>query len=315
MTTPKSHPIRITALLMSVALAAVTGSTIFTAPAYAATQAITITTSGFVPADVTIKTGDTVSFTNSDTAPRQVVFRESSGFTCTVTPLVIQPATSQSCTWTAAGNYSYSDPNQRANTFKGTVTVASQIVPAVSLAASSSTVRYGNDATLSGKVTPSVAGTTVDILAMATGQTAFTKLASVVTNNSGAYNAVVTPEIGTSYRAEFQSGTTRVASAVEAIQVRPQVRLVVRSIAGVRAYLRTAVISSLSYAGKYVLVQRQNRLGSWSTVKRVTLGAQSASRFSVRLPSGTSRIRIFLPASQAGSGYVAAASRTILVTR
>ena len=84
---------------------------------------------------------------------------------------------------------------------------------------------------------------------------------------------------------------------------------------GVRAYLRTAVISSLTYQDTYVLVQRKNSRGTWSTVKRVTLGAMSAARFSVRVPSGTSRIRTFLPASQAGTGYLASGSRTLTVTR
>jgi hypothetical protein len=164
-------------------------------------------------------------------------------------------------------------------------------------------------------VTPATSGTTVDILAMASGETAFTKLTSVATTNNGAYTAVVTPEIGTSYRAEFLNGTARVASTVTAIQVRPQVRLVLRSVEGVRAFLRTAAISSLSYQGKYVLVQRKSRLSGWTTVKRVTLGAQSTARFAVRLPSGTSSVRILLPASQAGSGYLASTSRTLLVTR
>jgi hypothetical protein len=140
-------------------------------------------------------------------------------------------------------------------------------------------------------------------------------VASVVTTNSGAYTVAVTPEIGTSYRAEFLSGTTRVPSTVAVVQVRPQVRLVLRSVVGVRANLRTAVISGLSYEGKFVLVQRKNRLGEWSTVKRVTVGADSAARFSVRLPSGTSRIRTLLPASQAGTGYVASASRVVLASR
>ena len=315
MTARKNRWVRSAALIASVSMAAVGLPAVAAGPAIAATQTITITKSGFVPVNQTIRTGDTVSFTNADTAAHEVQFRSTTGFTCTVKPLVVQPAMTQSCTWTVAGNYAYSDPNQRANTFKGTVTVEAVSVATVTLAASSAIVRYGDDSTLSGKATPAASGITVDILAMATGETAFTTVASVVTTNNGAYSVAVTPENGTSYRAEFQNGTARVASVVSAVQVRPQVRLVLRSVKGVRAYLRTAAISGLSYEGRYVLVQRQTRTGGWTTVKRVTLGALSADRFSVRVPSGTSRIRTLLLASQAGPGYLASASRAIAVNR
>ena len=69
-------------------------------PAGAATQTITVTASGFVPMNLTIKTGDTIDFTNTDTAAHQVLFKATTGFTCTVTPLVVQPSKTQSCTWT-----------------------------------------------------------------------------------------------------------------------------------------------------------------------------------------------------------------------
>ena len=75
------------------------------------------------------------------------------------------------------------------------------------------------------------------------------------------------------------------------------------------------VTSSQTYEGNYVLVQRRNSLGRWTTVKRTTLGAFSSDRFSVRIPNGTSRIRTLLPASQAGAGYLSGASRAVTVNR
>jgi hypothetical protein len=247
-----------------------------------------------------------------------VLFKATTGFTCTATPLVIQPAKSQSCTWTAAGSFPYSDPNQRDRNFRGTVTVEAAtpaIVPTVSLASSATVVTYGAGVTLSGKTVPATAGTTVDILALASGETTYVKVASVATTNGGTYTVAVTPEIQTSYRAEFQNGAARVASAVTAVQVRPLVRLALRTVKGARAYLTVKVTSSQSYEGSYVLVQRKNSLGRWTTVKRTTLGAFSSDRFSVRVPNGTSRIRTLLPASQAGDGYLSAASRTVTVNR
>jgi plastocyanin len=299
--------------LIAVAIPALVASS-----AGAATQTITITASGFVPMNLTIKTGDTIAFTNSDVAAHEVLFKATTGFTCTAKPLVIQPSKTQSCKWTVDGSYPYSDPNQRDRNFRGTVTVdpvQPAVVPTVSLATSAGVVQYGNDITLSGKTVPTTAGTMVDILAMATGETVYVKVASVATTNGGTYTVAVAPEIQTSYRAEFQNGTARVVSAVQAVQVRPRVGLVLRAVKGMRAYFTVKVTSSQTYEGNYVLVQRKNSLGRWTTVKRTTLGAFSSDRFSVRIPNGTSRIRTLLPASQAGTGYLSSASRAIAVNR
>jgi plastocyanin len=288
--------------LIAVAIPALVASS-----AGAATQTITITASGFVPMNLTIKTGDTIAFTNSDVAAHEVLFKATTGFTCTAKPLVIQPSKTQSCKWTVDGSYPYSDPNQRDRNFRGTVTVdpvQPAVVPTVSLATSAGVVQYGNDITLSGKTVPTTAGTMVDILAMATGETVYVKVASVATTNGGTYNVAVA-----------QNGTARVVSAVQAVQVRPRVGLVLRAVKGMRAYFTVKVTSSQTYEGNYVLVQRKNSLGRWTTVKRTTLGAFSSDRFSVRIPNGTSRIRTLLPASQAGTGYLSSASRAIAVNR
>jgi plastocyanin len=287
-------------------------------PASAATQTITITKSGFVPMNLTIKVGDTIGFTNADVVVHEVLFKATTGFTCTATPLVVQPTKTQSCTWTVAGSYTYSDPNQRDRNFRGTVKVdpvAPVVVPTVTLTASATVVKYGTEATLSGKTVPTAAGTMVDILAQATGETAYTKVASVATTNGGAYTVAVTPEIATSYRAEFANGTTRVVSPVTAISVSPAVGLALRSVKGSHANFTVRVTSGMSYEGRYVRVQRKNSFGGWTTLKQATLGTFSTARFSVHLPKGTSRIRTFLPSSQAGVGYLSSTSRTIIVSR
>lgn len=314
----KNRWIRGVTAVVSGAMVAVAIPALVATTATAATQTITITNAGFVPMNLTIKVGDTIAFTNSDTSAHEVLFKATTGFTCTATPLVVQPTKTQSCTWKVAGNYPYSDPNQRDRGFRGTVTVDAVtpvVAPSVSLDSSASVVKYGVGVTLSGKTVPTTAGTTVDILAQAAGQTEYTKVASVVTTNGGSFTVPVTPEIRTSYRAEFQSGTTRVVSPLAVVQVRPKVGLGLRTVKGIRAYFTVRVTSSQSYEGNYVLVQRKNSLGRWTTVKRTTLGAFSSDRFSVRIPNGTSRIRTVLPASQAGTGYLFSASRVIVVSR
>jgi plastocyanin len=309
----RSAAIVISGLMVVVAIPALVAG-----PASAATQTITITASGFVPMNLTIKVGDTVSFTNADTAAHQVLFRATTGFTCTATPVVVQPTKTQSCTWTAAGSYPYSDPNQRDKGFRGTVTVdpvVPVVVPAVSLTASAEVVKYGAQVTLSGKTVPNAAVATVDILAQASGETAFTKVTSVAPTNGGNYTVAVTPEIATNYRAEFQNGTARVVSPVTAVAVRPAIRLTLRSVKGTLANFTVRVTSGMTYEGKYVRVQRKNSLGGWTTLKRATLATFSTARFTVHLPKGTSRIRTLLPGSQAGEGYLSSTSRTATLSR
>lgn len=319
MTALKTRLMRTGVLAVSASMIVVAIPALAAGPASAATQTITITKSGFVPMNLTVKAGDTVAFTNTDAAVHEVLFKATTGFLCTATPLVVQPTATQSCTWTVAGNYPYSDPNQRDRNFRGTVTVDAVtpvVVPTVSLDPSSPVVRFGADTTLSGKVTPNAAVTTVDILAMASGESAFTKVASVATTNGGAYSMVVTPEIKTSYRAEFASGATRVVSPVAVVSVRPAVALTLRFVKNARAYYVTRVTSTLTYEGRYVLVQRKTSTGAWTTLKRATLGASSTARFSVHLPvTATVRIRTLLTTTQAGTGYLSSGSRTVLAAR
>ena len=72
--------------------------------------------------------------------------------------------------------------------------------------------------------------------------------------------------------------------------------------------------SAIPYAGKSVYIQRRNSLGQWVSLKRVVLKSSTiATRATVRIPKGLSSIRILMPQAQAGIGYVAGASRVILV--
>lgn len=318
MTDRQTRWIRSAALAACASLIVVAVPGVAAAPAGAATKTITITNAGFVPMNLTIATGDTVSFTNAASAAHEVLFKASTGFTCTVTPVVVQPTQTQSCTWTVAGTYTYSDPNQRDRAFRGTVTVDAPtptVVPTVSLAAAAAVVRYGAETTLSGKVMPTDKVATVDILAMSEGESTYTKVASAATTNGGAFSVAVTPEIRTSYRAEYQDGATRIVSPVTTVSVRPAVGLVLRDVRNGRAHFVTRVTSGMTYEGRYVLVQRKNSSGGWTTLKRATLGTYSKARFVVRVGAGTSRIRTLLTTTQAGTGYLSSASRTVLATR
>ena len=70
-------------------------------PATAANQTVTITRTGFTPADVTVNVGETVTWRNTDTNTHQVRFDR---VPCNLT---ISAGQSASCTFRAGGRWNY----------------------------------------------------------------------------------------------------------------------------------------------------------------------------------------------------------------
>ena len=73
--------------------------------------------------------GDTVQFTNGDTAAHQVAFKSTTGVTCTPASIVLQPSQSGSCTFATPGSYSYSVSNFKGKTYRGSITVTGTAAP------------------------------------------------------------------------------------------------------------------------------------------------------------------------------------------
>lgn len=285
-------------------------------PAQAATQAVSITSTGFVPKDVTVQVGDTVSFANADSAAHQVDFKGAAGVTCSASPLVIQPGQSGSCTFASAGNFTYSDPNRKGNTYRGSVTVAAPSANgSATISASAPLVVYGANATLTGKIAPAKGSVTVDLLARPFPETGFAKVASVASGGDGSYAFSLPPQIRTEYKVSFVDGATRGESPAVTVAVRPKVSLSLVRVAAGKATLKVGVVSTLTYAGKPVLIQRRNSTGGWTTVRTVRLGQFSTARIASPTPAGTTKWRAYLQASQAGAGYEASFSRTVRVVR
>lgn len=285
-------------------------------PAAAATQAVTITANGYVPSNVKLEVGDTVTWTNSDTVVHEITLKPSTGMTCTATPLVVQPTKSQSCTFSAAGNYSVSDPNVKGNTFRGTVTVAAPAagLASVTLSSSQDVVVYGSTVTLSGKINIAKAGVQVELMAKPSPDAAFAKVGTTTTSASGAFSFTARPEIRSQFQVQAVDGAKKAASPVSTIQVRPKVTIGQRYLKGNFAGLRTTVTSTKSYALVSVLVQRRNSAGGWTTIKSVKLGEFSSRNFRVRVPNGVSRWRVVLPASAAGAGYITGRSPVTVIS-
>lgn len=281
------------------------------ATAGANTVNVAITKNGYVPNSVTINKGDSVQFTNQDTSAHQVVFKTTTGVTCTANPLVIQPSASASCTFANPGNYSYSDPNVKGNTYRGTVTVNAP-PESITLAAKPLLVTYGGKPTVSGTLSTLQAGQGIDVYGQPCGSNAAAKLATVPTATGGVFSYVASPLQTTVYTAKIRATTSNAVT----VKVAPALRLT-------RPALHKFVLrvsAAQSFAGKYASFQRYNgTLRRWVAVKTLTLKASTAGVAPTVLSTVTFRstiksrlrVRVVMGAAQVGGCYAPGVSNTI----
>jgi hypothetical protein len=177
----------------------------------------------------------------------------------------------------------------------------------VTLATPALRVVYGRGLTLTGAVPTRRAGEVVTVLAQQFGESSFRTIASVTTGADGTWRYLAKPRIRTAYAAGWGSGR----SAAAVVAVRPAVAFR-RTPTGL---LSTRVLGARSFAGRIVQLQRRTAAARWIVVKRVRLNASSARLFRATLPRGTSRLRLAISVNQAGAGYLAGFSRTIVVRR
>jgi plastocyanin len=273
------------------------------APGLTATVTVVISKAGIVPANVTAKQGDTITWTNSDTVAHQIVVKN---YNCNLT---IQPAQQGSCTFTQSGKFTYSDPTQKGSKFKGSITI--QAGPtSVTLQSSKKILIFGGSATLSGAVSTAQAGEKVTILSQPCGQNAFSQLASLTTTTGGAFSYVVKPTLNTKFQAKWKA-----AAATVAVKVRPRVGLT-RLSAG---RFSVKVTAAMRFAGRYVVFQRYSSpLSRWVAVKRVYLRSTTGSAplivtsaaFRAKVKARL-RVRAFMPQAQVGACYVAGIGNVI----
>lgn len=273
--------------------------------ATAADQTVTITRAGFVPADVTVAVGDSVTWRNTDTQAHQVVVDR------TPCNLTIQPGASASCTFRAGGRFNYRDPSQQGS-FRGTVTVTGARA-SVTLSATRTTATFAAPVTLSGVVSNQQANEAVAVRGQECGKTTFTRVGAATTASGGNWTFVVRPTINTVYQARWRTTT----SGTTTIKVRPAIRL-----NRVGSRFNARVTAAQSFTGKTMLFQRYRAaVRRWRTLKRVRLGASTtprvgtvvtSARFRARIRRGW-RLRVFLPQTQAGACYLAAPSNTLRV--
>jgi plastocyanin len=284
----------------------------FSSVASAKTVAVDISQVGFVPANVSLQVGDTVTFTNKDTVNHQAVCQ-----TCPFTSPVLKPNETYSYTFTKAGKFTYTDPLNKNKKGTATVTAAPAVV---SIVAAPSVVVYGGKTTLSGTISTQPTGQKVDILAQVAGENAYKVIASVNTTAGGTYTYAVAPAKNTSYEARTKlAGVPLITSSAVTVKVRPRVGLARRSL----NHFRVSVTASDSFVGRYVVFQRFiASTGKWRTLKSVQLKAMvqtslplpgtfvSSSTFTVKVKKGL-KVRAILAPLQAGSSYLAGSSPVI----
>jgi hypothetical protein len=167
----------------------------------------------------------------------------------------------------------------------------------VTAAAQSDTpLLYGDTFLLSGDVEETGAGEVVIILARPHGRADYSEVARVRTTSGGRWRYTARPAIRTLYRARVG----RLLSTPVVVDVEP--RILFRAN---RGRFTARVRAGRSLAGKYVVLQ-QRTSGAWRDVRRLVLDETASVRFRFPAPARRTQIRLRMPRSQVGPGYVAA---------
>lgn len=282
-------------------------------PALAATKTVSITNAGFVPNTITIDAGDSITWTNSDSKNRQPISQDAP-----FASPILKPNETYTFQFKKDGRYDVTDALVKNQKMTVTVKKAPTPVGSPSLSVNKSKVIYGGAVVLGGKVPVAKAGEKVTLRAEVltrTGTKQTSAVAEVTTAASGAFSFTTVPTAQTTYTVNWQA-TPAVATASSPVTVRVAPRIGVGIVRKVGRYVTfsTKATSAIPYAGRSVYVQRRNSLGSWVSLKRVVLKSSTiATRATVRIPRGLSSIRILMPQTQVGIGYVTGVSRVVLI--
>ena len=279
--------------------ALVVGALAIAAVAYAATtKNVNINANGFVPDTVTVATGDSVRWTNNDKVNHQVV--ATGGHFASP---VLRPGQSYTRRFDVSGTYRYRDALEPAETGRVVVTGPP---PSVSIAASTPIALYGSQIAVGGRISSGRSGEEVVVYGRRYGEVSFVQLAVVLTGDQGVWSYTVKPELLSSYQAQWRN----LKSAEVTVAVQP--KLTLKRIGG---WFVVRVDAARSFKNRWVYVQRRSALGQWVKLRRVVIGTATSQRFKVELPRGLSRLRLFMTVNQAGVGYLASTSNTLLFRR
>ena len=268
-------------------------------PAASATTSVQIKRTGFVPVTVTINQNDSVTWKNTDTINHQIVANGGQ-----FASAILGAGKSYTFTFRNSGTYRYHDGLHPS--LKGTVTVRGA-PPQVTLATSAPVVKFGAPVTLSGTVNNNRAGQTVTIVQLPAGQTTKQVIATLQTTTNGAFSFGVTPQLNTTYQAQWRGAESSVI-----VQVQPTIKLPFVSRTG---YFHFYVSAGQSFADRFVYLQRYTLARTWVNVRKLQLGQRSGRIMGMRfvrsvVPRGRWSVRIYMPATEMPAGYIDAWSGT-----
>src|SRR5205823_8527095 len=149
---------------------------------------------------------------NSDTIDHQVVANGGS-----FASPILRPGKTYTHTFRNGGTYRYHDGLHPS--LRGTVTVRGA-APQVTLATSAPIVKFGTQVTLTGTVSNKKAGETVTLAALPADQTTKQVVATLQTGAGGTFTFSTTPQLGTTYQAQWKGAESSVV-----VQVQPLIRL------------------------------------------------------------------------------------------
>jgi plastocyanin len=267
-------------------------------PASLATKSVKITASAFSPANVTINTGDTVTWTNSDTKNHQVIANNGSFASPT-----LGAGKKYSHLFTTAGTFNYHDALHPK--VKGKVVVKGS-PPEVTIGATQPILTFGQGTHIAGAVSTKQAGETVTVWAQPYGQVSAILIATLLTGVDGAWDLPVKPTTLTAYEAHWKSSV----SAKIQVAMRPKVIFAANKRVG---FVR--VKSDRSLAGRKVYVQRLTRFKEWVKFRRVFLRSGSKKRFFLHLTGGRYALRVFVSMNAVGAGYQDGYSNVVRVRK
>jgi plastocyanin len=282
--------------------------------AVAVTKTVAITNAGFVPNAITITAGDSITWTNSDSKNHQPISQNKDA---SFASPILKPGESFTYTFAKDGRFTITDA--LVNRVRMTVTVKKvNATGSPTLAANKKKVIYGGGVVLTGKVPVAKAGEKVTLRAEVlrpNGTKQSSNIADATTDGTGAFTFTNVPTAQTTYTVVWQ-GVPAASATSNAVLVSVAPRIgfgVVRKVGRLVTFSMKAT-SAIPYAGHLVYIQRRNALGQWVSLKRVALKSSTvATRSAARLPRGLSRMRILMPQSQVGTGYVTGVSRVILI--
>ena len=236
------------------------------ASAASATTSIEIRRAAFSSKSVTINQNDAVTWKNVDTIDHQVVSN-----TGRFASPILNRNQSYTFTFRSGGTYRYHDGLHPS--LKGTVVVRGA-PPQVTLATTAPVVKAGGAATLNGAINSKQAGQPVTIVQVPFGQTTRQVIATLQTGTNGVFSFNVTPQVNTTYQAQWKSAESSVI-----VQVQPLIKLPFVSKSG---YFHFYVTAAQSFAGRWVYLQRFTVARTWVNVRKLQLGQKSGRIMSVR---------------------------------